>query len=164
MDAVTYLKERKRLERWCAKNNFNVAVNEDNPINAVRQLELWSQAHPMITNGDVIRRMIGEDKYSIINDDPADCVTIDIDRDWWEEEHPEEEGLKIGLHWIDWEANRHKKKSVGEVILETLKQLNIRSYEYSDLPDFANYKITCNRKVWDAPYDEYVLGDSDEDR
>ena len=93
MDAVTYVKEYRRLCNehsaciGCPLNKFESCVDAD-PKEMVKVVEKWSKEHPLVTNGDVLKEMLPDG--STVNDQynpMAEHIFIEVPKNWWKAEY-----------------------------------------------------------------------------
>jgi hypothetical protein len=96
MDAVTYVKERRRIcheHSVCAEcplRKFDDCYNAD-PEELVKAVEEWSKEHPIMTNGMKVLELIPSDVSNAtitrVYPSTKDYVKIYIEKSWWDAEY-----------------------------------------------------------------------------
>lgn len=94
MDAVTYLKEKKRMCDAVKDGCENCpmqgckgcgSIELEDPEEAVDCVQTWSKEHPKRTNGDAFKEEYGDYAYYIF-DGNKPYVEVRFTKDWWNEE------------------------------------------------------------------------------
>jgi hypothetical protein len=98
MDAVTYVKEYRRLcDEYlacvgCPLKSYEDCIDAD-PEELVKVVEVWSKEHPIMTNGMKVLELIPSDVSNTtitrVYPSTKDYVKIYIEKSWWDAEYKE---------------------------------------------------------------------------
>lgn len=97
MDAIKYIKELNRMcdaKKECsdcyAKGTCNFP-DAEKAEEAVAAVERWVREHPVVTNGEMVEKLIPRSARSISwRFSPDPILKVLVDKDWWNAEYKEE--------------------------------------------------------------------------